>query len=197
LPFQTLGNMVRASLLAALMAVGAYLHIPLGPVPIVLSTLFVLLSGLLLGSRWGGASVGLYLLVGAMGMPVFAGGRGGIAHFFGPTGGYLIGFLLAAWVAGFLSERSRGKLTFEIGAVALGSLAIYAVGVPWLKGVTQMSWSRSFWVGMAPFLLGDALKAFAALMLARSIRPVLGRASEGKGSVPLAGSGGNPNDQDS
>jgi hypothetical protein len=73
--------MVLASLMAALTAVGAYIHVPIGPVPIVLSTLFAILSGLLLGSRWGLASMGLYLLVGAIGMPVFAGGKGGFAHF--------------------------------------------------------------------------------------------------------------------
>ena len=72
---------VLASLMAALTAVGAYLQIPIGPVPIVLSTLFVLLSGLLLGSRWGLVSMALYLLIGAIGLPVFSGGRGGVAHF--------------------------------------------------------------------------------------------------------------------
>ena len=74
--------MVLASLMAALTAVGAYIYVPIGPVPIVLSTLFVILSGLLLGSRWGPASMALYLLVGAIGIPVFAGGKGGFAHFF-------------------------------------------------------------------------------------------------------------------
>src|SRR3972149_8733623 len=97
--------MVLASLWAALTAVGAYIHVPIGPVPIVLSTLFVLLSGLLLGSRWGLTSMCLYLLVGAIGMPVFAGGKGGLAHFLGPTGGYLFGFLFASWITGFISER--------------------------------------------------------------------------------------------
>src|SRR4030043_1983259 len=91
---------VLSSLMAAMTAVGAYIHVPIGPVPIVLSTLFVLLSGFLLGSHWGMASMGLYLLVGAIGIPVFAGGKGGFAHFFGPTGGYLLGCVLASWVTG-------------------------------------------------------------------------------------------------
>ncbi len=113
MPIEKLRWMVLASLMAALTAVGAYIHVPIGPVPIVLSTLFVLLSGLLLGSRWGLASMGLYLLVGAIGIPVFAGGKGGFAHFFGPTGGYLFGYVLAAWVAGLISERSRGLLILD------------------------------------------------------------------------------------
>ncbi len=83
---------VFASLFAALMAAGAYLSIPIGPVPIVLQNMFVLLAGLLLGNRWGLASVAVYLLAGVCGLPVFAGGLGGIGRIVGPTGGYLIGY---------------------------------------------------------------------------------------------------------
>jgi biotin transport system substrate-specific component len=175
MPIERLRWMVLASLMAALTAVGAYLYVPIGPVPIVLSTLFILLSGLLLGSRWGAISMGLYLFVGAIGFPVFSGGRGGLVHFYGPTGGYLLGYLLAAWLIGFISERSRGLLFWEILGVATGSLVIYGLGVPWLKMVTQMSWSKALLVGMVPFLVGDAVKASAALILARAVRPILNR----------------------
>ncbi len=167
--------MVLASLMAALTAVGAYIHIPIGPVPIVLSTLFVLLSGLLLGSRWGMASMVLYLFVGAIGMPVFSGGRGGLAHFFGPTGGYLLGYVLASWVTGFIAERSRSIFILEIFSVIMGELAIYSLGLPWLKMVTHMTWSKTLMVGMIPFLVGDAVKAAVALILARAVRPILKR----------------------
>jgi biotin transport system substrate-specific component len=167
--------MVLASLMAALTAVGAYIHVPIGPVPIVLSTLFVLLSGLLLGSRWGLASMGLYLLVGAIGIPVFAGAKGGFAHFFGPTGGYLFGYALASWITGLISEHSRGLIVLDILSVIIGSLVIYSLGVPWLKMVTQMSWPKALIMGMVPFLIGDAVKASVALILARAIRPVLKR----------------------
>jgi len=175
MPIEKLRWMVLASLMAALTAVGAYIHVPIGPVPIVLSTLFVLLSGLLLGSRWGLASMGLYLLVGAIGMPVFSGGKGGFAHLLGPTGGYLLGFVLSAWVTGFISEHSRGLLILEIFAVFVGSLAIYGFGIFWLKMITQMSWLKTLMVGMIPFLIGDAVKASVALVLARAVRPVLNR----------------------
>lgn len=178
MPIEKLKWMVLASLMAALTAVGAYIHVPIGPVPIVLSTLFVLFSGLLLGSRWGMASMCLYLLVGAIGMPVFAGGKGGIAHFLGPTGGYLFGYVLASWLTGFIAERSRGILILEILSVLMGSLAIYSLGLPWLKMVTQMSWFKTFWVGMVPFLIGDAVKASVALILARALRPILNRQME-------------------
>jgi biotin transport system substrate-specific component len=155
--------------------VGAYISIPIGPVPIVLSGLFVLLSGLLLGSRWGLISMGLYLFIGAIGIPVFAGGKGGVAHFFGPTGGYLFGYCLCAWITGLISEQSRESPVLQIIAVLLGSLAIYAVGIPWLKWTMNLQWSRAFLVGMVPFLIGDGVKAAAAILLARSTRPVLTR----------------------
>jgi biotin transport system substrate-specific component len=175
MPVDQLRWTVLASLMAALTAVGAYIHIPIGPVPMVLSTLFVLLSGLLLGSRWGLISMGIYLLIGAMGIPVFAGGKGGIAHFFGPTGGYLLGYVLSAWITGFISERSRGSAALDVIAILVGSLAVYWIGVPWLKIMMKMSWTKTFAAGMIPFLIGDAVKGTAAFILARSTRPMLRR----------------------
>ncbi len=172
---EKLRMVVLASLMAALTAVGAYIYVPIGPVPIILSTLFVILSGLLLGSRWGLTSMALYLLVGAIGLPVFAGGKGGFAHFMGPTGGYLFGYLFASWITGFISEHSRGRMIIDIFAVIIGSLVLYAVGVPWLKMVTQMSWAKALMVGALPFMIGDAIKASVVLILARSVRPILKR----------------------
>jgi biotin transport system substrate-specific component len=166
---------VLSSLMAALMAVGAYIHVPIGPVPIVLTNLFVLLSGLLLGSHWGLISAAIYLLVGTIGMPVFYGGKGGLAHILGPTGGYLFAYILSAWLTGFISEKLRHRLGGEILAVIFGSFMIYGLGVPWLKMVTQMSWTKALMVGMIPFLIGDALKATVAILLARAVRPMLKR----------------------
>jgi biotin transport system substrate-specific component len=172
---EKLRMVVLASLMAALMAVGAYIHIPIGPVPIVLTNLFVLLAGLLLGSHWGIASAGLYLFVGAIGMPVFYGGKGGLAHIFGPTGGYLFGFVLSAWITGFISERARHSLKGGIVAVIIGSATVYCLGVPWLKMMTKMSWNKALVAGMIPFLIGDAIKAAVAIILVRAVRPMLER----------------------
>ncbi len=166
---------VLSSLMAGLMAVGAYIHVPIGPVPIVLTNLFVLLAGLLLGSRWGAASAAIYLLMGAIGMPVFSGGKGGLAHLLGPTGGYLFGFILCAWIVGFISERFKHALVGGIIAVVIGSLVIYGLGVPWLKTVTNMSWNKALALGMLPFLPGDAMKAVVAIVLTRAVRPLLNR----------------------
>lgn len=164
---------VYASLMAALIAAGAWISIPIGQVPIVLQNLFVLLCGLLLGSRWGLASVAIYLLAGAIGLPVFAGGTGGIARFAGPTGGYLIGYLPAVFIIGMISEKGGHRVVFDLIALICGSLTVYAFGVPWLKIMTGMSWGKAFAGGMFLFLIGDALKIAAVLPMAAALRPVI------------------------
>lgn len=172
-PSAPLHQTVYASLFAALIAAGAFLAIPIGPVPIVLQNLFVLLTGLLLGPRWGLAGVGIYLLAGAIGLPVFAGGTGGIGRLLGPTGGYLIAYLPAVWVVGAVSARTKGRTAGDIAAMVLGTLVVYGIGVPHLKAVTGMPWDKAVAAGMLPFLIGDALKIAAAIPIARTLRPVL------------------------
>ena len=165
--------MVFASLLAALMAAGAYLSIPIGPVPIVLQNMFVLLAGLLLGSRWGLAGVAVYLLTGACGLPVFAGGLGGIGRIVGPTGGYLIGYLPAVFITGYISEKAGKRTGYDILAMICGTIVLYACGVTWLKILTGMTWSKTLAAGMYPFLPGDAFKIAAAALIAKALRPVI------------------------
>jgi biotin transport system substrate-specific component len=164
---------VFASLLAALMAVGAYLAVPLGPVPIVMQNMFVFLAGLLLGSRWGLASVTVYLLTGACGLPVFAGGLGGIGRIVGPTGGYLIGYLPAVFVIGCISGKGAARIGYDVLAMICGTAILYACGVAWLKILTSMTWSKTLTLGMYPFLVGDALKITAAALIAKTVRPVI------------------------
>ena len=170
-----LHKLVLASLMAALIAVGGYIAVPIGPVPIVLQNLFVLVAALLLGSRWGSAAVAVYLLAGACGLPVFAGGGGGIGHLFGPRGGYLFGFLLAAFVVGKISELSGRSPLVEIVGMIIGSLLIYAVGVPWLKTILGFDYGKALAVGMYPFVIGDILKIVAAFVIVKSVRPLLGK----------------------
>ncbi|MCK4986429.1 MAG: biotin transporter BioY [Desulfobacterales bacterium] len=165
--------MVYASLFAALTAVGAFVAIPIGPVPIVLQNMFVYLAGLLLGSRWGLASVGVYLLAGACGLPVFAGGLGGIGRIVGPTGGYPIGYLPTVFLIGKISNRANPRAIFDVLAMICGSVALYACGITWLKIVTGMTIAKALAVGMVPFLIGDALKIAAAVGIAKSLRRVL------------------------
>jgi len=165
--------MVYASLFAALTAVGAFLAIPIGPVPIVLQNMFVFLAGLLLGGRWGLASVGVYLLAGTCGLPVFAGGLGGISRFIGPTGGYLIGYLPAVFLIGTMSQKANPRVVSDVLAMICGTVVLYACGVSWLKIVSGMSPAKALALGMYPFLIGDALKIAAAAVIAKALRPVL------------------------
>ncbi len=178
MPVKDLQRIVYASLIAALVAISAYLPIPIGPVPIILQNLFILLAGLVLGSRWGLTSMGIYLLIGAIGLPVFNGGKGGLAHFLGPTGGYLIGYALCAFVTGFIAERGKPGTTRDIVAVIVGDLMLFVPGVPWLVAATGMTWNKALLTGFVPFIPGDIIKAAAAVALARAIRPIIHRQLE-------------------
>jgi biotin transport system substrate-specific component len=172
---------VYSSLLAALVAAGAFISIPLGPVPITLQNLFVIVAGLLLGRKWGVACIAIYLLAGSLGLPVFSAGRGGIAHFAGPTGGYLFGYLAAVFCVGVIAdkaglkyrERSPQRYGFDLLAAAIGVLVIYAMGVPWLKVVAHLSWQSALTVGALPFLVGDIIKLCAAVIIAAAVRPLI------------------------
>lgn len=174
--------MVYAALFAALTAAGAYLFIPIGPVPIVLQNMFVFLCGLLLGSRWGLTSVGVYLFAGACGLPVFAGGLGGIGRILGPTGGYLVGYMPAVYLIGKISERTDQRAIYDVIAMICGSFILYACGITWLKILTGMTWAKTLAIGMYPFLIGDALKIAAVVAIAKGLRPVM-RLSDYKARV--------------
>ena len=173
---------IYCALMAAFVAVGAFMAVPIGPVPIVLQSLFVLLSGLLLGRRGGVASILVYLLAGLCGLPVFAGGGAGPGRFLGPTGGYLVGFVPAVLVVGWLTDRFGSKKAVQVAAMIAGTLLIYAVGVPWLAFVTHMSSGQALMAGLYPFLVGDALKIAAAIPIARTVRPLLFRDVAGRSS---------------
>ena len=169
-----LSRAVHAAVFSALIIVGTFIRIPLGPVPIVLANMFVLLAGLFLGPLWGGISVGLYLFLGAAGLPVFSAG-GGAALFLGPTGGFLIGYLAAAVTAGLISSLGRDSVPVLLAAAAAGALVIYLIGVPWLMwrlsavSGNAVSLSKGLAVGALPFLPGDLLKIIAAVAIARSL----------------------------
>ncbi|MDY6779993.1 MAG: biotin transporter BioY [Halobacteria archaeon] len=172
--------MAYASLFAALTAVGAYITIPMPAVPFTLQGLFVRLSGLLLGGLWGGVSIGVYFLVGAAGLPVFVGGTGGVGHLLGPTGGYLVGFVVAASVIGFVSENppfSRGSrlkvLGWDLLACVVGMVVIYVLGLVWLMHVTGMNLAAALVPGALKFVPGDLLKSAVAALIAQRVRPLL------------------------
>ena len=152
------------SLFVALSAQVA-IPLPFSPVPVTAQTLAVLLTGALLGARRGGLCLLAYLIEGAAGLPVFAGGAGGIAHLLGPTGGYLWGFIAAAYVVGLLAERRWDRrMRTTLLAMLFGNAAIYALGLPWLASFVGID--RALLLGLYPFVPGDLLKlALAAVLL--------------------------------
>ncbi len=168
---------VSVGVFAALIIAGSYIVVPLpfSPVPIALQSFFVLLAGLVLGPKWGAFTVFLYLSMGAVGLPVFAGGQGGPAHFLRPTAGYLVGYLPAVALAGAVAaigrraSRKKQRALDALGA-ALGSLVIYAVGAPVLSRVTGMSMSAALAAGIVPFLPGDLIKVLVAATFADRLR---------------------------
>lgn len=164
---------VYAALFAALMAAGAFMIIPIGPVPIVLQNMFVFLAGLVLGVRGGLAAVAVYLLAGALGLPVFAGGSGGLGRFIGPTGGYLLGYLPAVVLIGWVANAGARHVVRDVLAMLGGALLVYGCGVLWLKIVTAMSWGQTLAIGLIPFVPGDLLKIAAAAPLARLLRNIV------------------------
>lgn len=157
---------VFASLFGAATAAGAYIVIPVPPVPITLQTLFLLISAGLLGGRLGALSQVVYLALGLIGLPVFAGGKAGVGVLFGPTGGYLIGFVAAAYVIGTLIEKG-GNLSFLKLALymVIGTVVVYVFGVAHLSLVGRLSVQKAVSVGVIPFLIGDAFKVLIAAML--------------------------------
>jgi biotin transport system substrate-specific component len=170
--------LARALLFAALTGIGAIIRIPLSPVPVTMQVFFVLLSGMVLGPFWGATSQLMYLAMGLCGAPFFAAPPfTGPAVLFGPTGGYLWGFVLAAFVSGWVSRalaaRPRSNNNFTalgyLAAALAGIAAIYAAGTTWLGvwlSLHGASASLAFELGVKPFILIDLLKAAAASSLA-------------------------------
>ncbi len=135
--------------------------LPFTPVPITGQTFAVLLVGAALGSRRGAMSLALYLLLGLVGLPFFAGGASGLAYLLGPTGGYLVGFVVAATLVGLLAARGLDRrIPSALLAFLAGEIVIYLFGVAWLSvfiGIPQ-----ALTAGLVPFLIGDAIKLAAA-----------------------------------
>lgn len=173
-------RMMRALILvvagSALLAISAHVAIPFYPVPMTLQTGVVLLIGLAYGWKLGFSTVLLYLAEGAVGLPVFTSGAG-LAYMAGPTGGYLVGFAVAAVVAGYAFEQAPNVIGLVVGVV-LAEIAIFALGVGWLA--TLIGFDAAIANGLAPFVYGDVLKTVTAVVLAiagrRYVQAWLGRA---------------------
>lgn len=174
--------MTRVALMAAVVAVSAQISVPLpfSPVPFTMGVLAVVLSGFLLGPRYGALALVVYLLIGAVGVPVFANFTGGLGHVIGPTGGYLISYPFAAAIAGLaagvFTSRSQGRGRAIASGTAfglLGLLVIYAIGATWLAVQAGLSPGAALVAGVLPFLPFDIVKVVLAALLAAAVAPQL------------------------
>jgi biotin transport system substrate-specific component len=150
------------------------IYLPFSPVPITGQTLIILLAGLVLGKNRGTAAVAIYLLQGASGLPFFAGGKSGLATLFGPTGGYLFGFLAAVYIVGMLSELRFKRSLFQAAtALVIGNTVIYIFGLVWLARF--IGESQALQLGLYPFLAGDLLKISLGVVLVGGSSVILSR----------------------
>jgi biotin transport system substrate-specific component len=164
----TARELTTAALFTAILSVAAFVAIPAGSVPFTLQVYVVLLAGMTLGPRLGVLSVTAYLILGLF-APVYAGGASGLGALFGPTGGYLFGFLGAALIAGLMAGRGQGTMA-RLSAAGLAGLApIYALGATWLAIQIGLTPSQAVLTGVAPFVWLDALKAVAVALTARAL----------------------------
>ncbi len=166
---------------ALLVALFARLAIPLYPVPVTGQTFGVLLVGGLLGCRRGAVSMGVYFALGVLGFPMFAGGTSGLSVLMKPTAGYLLGFIVAAALVGWLCERGWDRRYLSTAAaMSLGTLVIFVLGCLWLSRF--VGWSRVLGLGVVPFLPGAAIKIGLAALLLPSGWAIVGT---GKASKPI------------
>jgi biotin transport system substrate-specific component len=171
---QRVRALVTAALLAALAAALGPLALPVGPVPITFQTFFVVLAALLLPAPWAAGSMALYLALGAAGLPVFAKGAAGVAVVTGPTGGYIVGFIVAAGVASLvrtgLVKTGAASLAADVGGCIVLFTIVYGMGTAWLAYSLNMSLAQAAAVGVVPFIVGDAVKAGVAIVIAQAVR---------------------------
>jgi biotin transport system substrate-specific component len=170
-------NMIITSLFASLMAVSAILvAVPLGPVNFTLQIFFVILSGIILGPKYGPLSQIIYMVMGLIGLPVFSGGMGGFSYIFAPSFGYIIGFILASYIVGKISQNFKEESFFKfLIASLIGLVAIYAVGFPYLYLIltkvsgADVSFTAVFKSGVLIFLPGDVIKCILASLTGKKM----------------------------
>ena len=169
--------MILTSLCAAIIAVLAQIIIPLPLIPITGQTLAIGLVVTILGLKHGTYAVLLYILLGAIGLPVFQSFTGGLGILFGPTGGYIIGFIPTALVIGFYLKKTRLTFTHALVANILGMLVTLAFGAVWLKYLAELSWTGALFSGVIPFLIVGVIKAILAAWVGVIVRQRLEQAN--------------------
>ena len=163
-------NLILISLFTALICISAQITLPIPIVPLTGQTLAIGLCATVLGSRKGAAAAGLYVLIGACGLPVYSGFTGGIGILLGPTGGYLFSFIPSAYLIGYIAERTGYALAPAVAANLAGMAVNLAAGTAWLAFAAGLPWSAAFLSGTAPFLIPGTVKAFLAAWLGTEVQ---------------------------
>ena len=169
-------QMAAAALMTAVLCVLGPLSIPIGPVPISLTNFVIYITLYLLGTKLGTLSYCIYLLLGTAGLPIFSGYSGGLAKLAGPTGGYLVGFIAMAVIAGIFIQKNHGKTVMSVLGMILGTLAAHAFGTIWFVFEAGCTIWYALTVCVFPFLIGDAVKILIASKLGMLIRAALQKA---------------------
>ncbi len=166
--------MTRIAIMTALICILGPFSIPIGPVPVSLSTLAVFLSVYTLGMTDGFTATGLYILLGGLGLPVFSGFSGGIAKLFGPTGGYIIGFLFMAFIGGFFIDRYWPEhFHLQILGMILGEGVLYVFGTAWFMFLMKADMNTALSLCVIPFIPFDLIKIAIATILGTAVRTAL------------------------
>ena len=168
-------TMTSTALMTAVTCILGPLAIPIGPVPVSLTPLAVFLSVYILGTKRGTIAYLLYLLIGAVGVPVFSGFTGGLGKLTGPTGGYLVGFILMALIGGWFIFRFYDKVPVQFLGMLLGLVVCYAFGTVWLSYSAGMPFGAALAAGVYPFIPFDLVKIAIAIFLGRTVRRRLER----------------------
>jgi biotin transport system substrate-specific component len=164
-------GLVYAALFGSLTAVGAFIVIPLPAVPVTAQTFFLNVAAILLGGQLAAVSQFVYVMLGIVGIPVFAGGKAGLGVIFGPTGGYLLGFIIAAFVIGVVNKIKKGAGIFwHIFSMLIGMLIIYFLGSLQLSFVAKMNFHKALAVGVLPFIPGDIIKVLLAAIISSRLK---------------------------
>jgi biotin transport system substrate-specific component len=176
-------NLVLCAMCAAITCILAPLSIPMaGGVPISLATFAVMLAGVLLGGSLGAISQLIYVLLGAVGLPVFAGWTGGLGNILGMTGGYIIGYIPCAWLTGLIYKKFGSKakksvkILFMVLGMVAGTIALYVIGTAWFMFVTGMNLTSSLAACVIPFIPGDFIKMAAVVMIGLPVGTAIRRA---------------------
>lgn len=167
-------NLTLTALMAAILCIMGPIVIPIGMVPMSLANMAIYLAIILLDKKRAVISTTIYLLIGLVGIPVFAGFSAGAGKLFGPTGGYLVGYLVLSFLGGSFLEnvkyQGKQKIGYQILALSMGTVGLYLFGTVWLMYQSRLNWITALSVGVVPFVIFDVIKILLAVSIGNSMK---------------------------